>query len=95
MNENVDEALAASLYQMEIDRIKYLLASYLRTRLFKVEHYARHVMSDPELQSRLSKQVGNRVARGRIQTWSALLSSPQYITLNPSPILPSILTPPR
>lgn len=29
MNEDVDQALAGSLYQMEIDRVKFMLASYV------------------------------------------------------------------
>ena len=38
------EAFASTLYQMEIDRIKYLLASYLRTRLFKIERLAAYIL---------------------------------------------------
>ena len=36
-NDETETAFAVSLYQMEIDRIQYLLASYLRTRLAKVQ----------------------------------------------------------
>ena len=41
------EAFASTLYQMEIDRVKYLLASYLRTRLFKIERLAAY-LTDPD-----------------------------------------------
>ena len=40
--------------QMEIDRVKYLLASYLRTRLRKLEKYAFHVLSNQALHRRMS-----------------------------------------
>ena len=41
--DETEKAFAISLYQMEIDRIQYLLASYLRTRLAKVQQQAQLV----------------------------------------------------
>mmetsp|Transcript_18999 Transcript_18999/g.34498 ORF Transcript_18999/g.34498 Transcript_18999/m.34498 type:complete len:200 (+) Transcript_18999:2141-2740(+) len=35
--ESVQEHAAAELYQLELDRVKYLVASYLRTRLLKIQ----------------------------------------------------------
>ncbi|CAM9278851.1 unnamed protein product [Ectocarpus sp. 12 AP-2014] len=51
-----EEAFSASLYQMELDRLRYSLSKYLRTRLRKVERDALHVLStvDGEMQGRLS-----------------------------------------
>lgn len=34
--EEVEDKFSSMLFQTEIERIKYLLKSYLRTRLFKV-----------------------------------------------------------
>ena len=51
-----NEAFASTLYQMEIDRIKYLLASYLRTRLFKIEQLAAYVLQNQEARERLSAE---------------------------------------
>lgn len=51
-----EEAFSASLYQMELDRLRYSLSKYLRTRLRKVERDALHVLAtaDGEMQGRLS-----------------------------------------
>eukprot|EP00045_Choanoeca_perplexa_P000518 m.14827 g.14827 ORF g.14827 m.14827 type:complete len:225 (+) comp10354_c0_seq2:119-793(+) len=42
---NVQNKFHFNIYSMEIERIKYLLANYLRTRLWKVEAQARYLMS--------------------------------------------------
>ncbi|ETV80019.1 hypothetical protein, variant 1 [Aphanomyces astaci] len=39
-----ERSFTNKLYQMEIDRIKYMLASYLRLRLMKIERHTRHVL---------------------------------------------------
>ena len=39
---------------MEIDRVKFVLASYLRARLFKIERHVAHVVAVPEMYNRLS-----------------------------------------
>ncbi|CAM9530670.1 unnamed protein product [Ectocarpus fasciculatus] len=51
-----EEAFSASLYQMELDRLRYSLSKYLRTRLRKVERDALHVLAsaDGEMEGRLS-----------------------------------------
>lgn len=48
-----DDKFAVSLYQMEIDRLKYLIASYLRTRLRKIQLYPLHIVKS-DLKYRLS-----------------------------------------
>ncbi|KAI3867894.1 hypothetical protein MKX03_021301 [Papaver bracteatum] len=48
------DALTISLYQMDLDRTEFLLRSYLRTRLQKIEKYMIHI-SETELWNRLSK----------------------------------------
>ncbi|TFJ80196.1 hypothetical protein NSK_008462 [Nannochloropsis salina CCMP1776] len=53
---SVAEASSALLYQMEIDRVKYLLSRYLRARLRKLEKYILHVALDPDMRQRLSPQ---------------------------------------
>jgi len=54
--EGTDEGehFAISFYQMEIDRVKYLLASYLRLRLRKIERLVFHVMGDEDEFDKLS-----------------------------------------
>ncbi|KAI3993997.1 hypothetical protein MKX01_003010 [Papaver californicum] len=52
--ENGKDALTVSLYQMDLDRTEFLLRSYLRTRLQKMEKYMIHI-SKTELWNRLSE----------------------------------------
>ncbi|KDO26986.1 hypothetical protein SPRG_07699 [Saprolegnia parasitica CBS 223.65] len=44
-NMTEERAFSNKLYQMEIDRIKYMIASYLRIRLSKIEQHTRHVLA--------------------------------------------------
>ncbi|KAJ1664759.1 GINS complex subunit [Coemansia sp. RSA 1813] len=48
-------ALVANILKMDVDRVKYLVRSYLRTRLYKIEQYARHYTNDPVYRGRLSQ----------------------------------------
>jgi GINS complex subunit 4 len=44
---------------MEIDRLQYMVSSYLRTRLRKIEKFALHLLSDAVLSQRLSQKELN------------------------------------
>ncbi|EIW77897.1 Sld5-domain-containing protein [Coniophora puteana RWD-64-598 SS2] len=48
-----DEHFRIMLVQTEVERVKFVVRSYLRTRLFKIEKYARHIMTQPEMQEKL------------------------------------------
>ncbi|THH28857.1 hypothetical protein EUX98_g5334 [Antrodiella citrinella] len=50
-----DEHFRIMLVQTEVERVKFVIRSYLRTRLHKVEKYARYIMSTPETQEKLSQ----------------------------------------
>ncbi|VFQ76245.1 unnamed protein product [Cuscuta campestris] len=54
--KNGVDSLTVSLYQMDLDRTMFLLRSYLRTRLQKIEKYVLHIQRSDELWNRLSKQ---------------------------------------
>lgn len=54
MENGVDD-LVVSLYQMDLDRTLFLLRSYLRIRLQKIEKYMIHI-AKTDLWNRLSKQ---------------------------------------
>ncbi|KAI3515588.1 hypothetical protein L1887_14489 [Cichorium endivia] len=54
--QNGEDPLTVSLYQMDIDRTVFLLRSYLRTRLQKIEKFMFHIQKTAELWSRLSRQ---------------------------------------
>ncbi|XP_065863845.1 DNA replication complex GINS protein SLD5 [Euphorbia lathyris] len=53
--DNVDP-LTVSLYQMDLDRTQFLLRSYFRVRLQKIEEYLFHILKTDHLLNRLSKQ---------------------------------------
>ncbi|PWA34748.1 DNA replication protein [Artemisia annua] len=54
--QNGEDPLRVSLYQMDIDRTTFLLRSYLRTRLQKIEKFMFHIQKTADLWARLSKQ---------------------------------------
>ncbi|XP_020228616.1 DNA replication complex GINS protein SLD5 [Cajanus cajan] len=49
------DPLSLSLYQMDLDRTLFLLRSYLRIRIQKIEKYMFHIRKTNELWNRLSK----------------------------------------
>ncbi|OCH91540.1 hypothetical protein OBBRIDRAFT_792133 [Obba rivulosa] len=50
-----EEHFRIMLVQTEIERVKFVIRSYTRTRLYKIEKYARYIVSTPELHEKLSK----------------------------------------
>ena len=60
--ESVDDKFKADLYQREINRVVYLLKSYLRTRLLKITRHAKFILSKPELLVRLSGAEAELIA---------------------------------
>ncbi|GLJ47098.1 hypothetical protein SUGI_0994560 [Cryptomeria japonica] len=53
--ESGTDDLMLSLYRMDLDRTLFLLRSYLRTRLLKIEKYVLHVLKSEELWNKLSE----------------------------------------
>ena len=58
--ERIDElspndALTRMIYETEVERVLYLLRSYLRTRILKIQKHALFLAKDEEAQSRLSE----------------------------------------
>ncbi|KAJ2835028.1 GINS complex subunit [Coemansia furcata] len=49
------QAAIANILKMDVDRVKYLVRSYLRTRLSKIEENARHYIKDTMYSERLSQ----------------------------------------
>ncbi|CCO36598.1 DNA replication complex GINS protein sld5 [Rhizoctonia solani AG-1 IB] len=58
-----DEHFRMSYVQLDMERIKFQIRSYVRTRLHKIEKYATHIMATPELQSRMSVLEQNHAMR--------------------------------
>lgn len=49
-----EQELLRTIYTVEITRVKYMLRSYHRTRLFKVEHFVMYCLDNPDVRQRLS-----------------------------------------
>lgn len=54
MQRNVRLMMQALVYQMELDRVNYLVVEYLRTRLRKIEKYAFFLVKDENMMDLLS-----------------------------------------
>ncbi|CCL98491.1 uncharacterized protein FIBRA_00489 [Fibroporia radiculosa] len=50
-----DEHFRIMLVQTEVERVKFVVRSYIRTRLHKIERYARWINVTPEVHEKLSK----------------------------------------
>ncbi|KAG6334816.1 hypothetical protein ID866_4268 [Astraeus odoratus] len=58
-----EEHFRIMLVQTEVERVKFIVRSYLRTRLFKIEKYARHIMTNADVQQRLSQSEVDHARR--------------------------------
>ncbi|KAH7923223.1 GINS complex, Sld5 component, partial [Leucogyrophana mollusca] len=96
-----EEHFRIMLVQTEVERVKFIVRSYLRTRLFKIEKFARFIMTSPEVQQRLSESEtdhARRFARLTDQHFyhSVLQSLPdsQQTLDDQPPFVPPIVTEP-
>ncbi|CEG79257.1 hypothetical protein RMATCC62417_13743 [Rhizopus microsporus] len=55
INTDTESRFIQMIQQTEIERIKYLLRSYLRTRLFKIEKFSLHLLRQPDVHEILSE----------------------------------------
>lgn len=58
-----NDALMRMIYETEVERVLYLLRSYLRTRILKIQKQALHLAKDEEAQSRLSEAEATFAAK--------------------------------
>lgn len=96
-----EEHFRIMLVQTEVERVKFIVRSYIRTRLFKIEKFARYIMTNPEVQQRLSEsevELARRFARLTDQHFyhSVLQSLPetQQTLDDRPPFVPSMVTEP-
>ncbi|KAK4269236.1 hypothetical protein QN277_022422 [Acacia crassicarpa] len=57
------DPLSLSLYQMDLDRAQFLLRSYLRIRIQKIEKFVFHIAKTEELWNKLSREEKNFARR--------------------------------
>ncbi|KAG7085682.1 hypothetical protein E1B28_003227 [Marasmius oreades] len=101
LSTSEEEHLRIMLVQTEVERIKFVLRSYIRTRLWKIEKYARHIVGNEEMQARLTTselEHARRFAKLTDQHFhhSVLQSLPEMrVDLDDEPMLaPSMVTQP-
>eukprot|EP00055_Hartaetosiga_balthica_P011463 m.52166 g.52166 ORF g.52166 m.52166 type:complete len:265 (+) comp7605_c0_seq1:141-935(+) len=61
--KEVEDKFIFYTYHMELERLRFLVASYLRTRLLKIEKYATYINNTPSIQSRLSDNERSYLVR--------------------------------
>ncbi|KAJ7673452.1 hypothetical protein B0H17DRAFT_947248 [Mycena rosella] len=49
-----EEHIRIMLAQTEVERVKFVVRSYVRTRLFKIETYARYIIANEDVQTRIT-----------------------------------------
>ena len=49
-----DESFTANLYQMDVERVRYALTRYLRTRILKIERNLDYIIHSEDMMERLS-----------------------------------------
>ncbi|KAF9782416.1 GINS complex, Sld5 component [Thelephora terrestris] len=96
-----DEHFRIMLAQTEIERVKFVVRSYVRTRLSKIEDYARWILADPLLQGRLSetelkhaKSYANLLATHFEESVLKALPGAQQSLDDPVPFMPPMITAP-
>ncbi|KIJ47904.1 hypothetical protein M422DRAFT_163302 [Sphaerobolus stellatus SS14] len=69
------------LVQTEVERMRFIVRSYMRTRIHKIEKYAHYILREPEVQTRLST-----IELRHAESYAALIDS-QYdvLVLNAMP----------
>lgn len=58
LEADVDKSAIRFIFLHEKDRLKFLLKSYLRTRMRKIERYVEHILDTDELHARLAPHEG-------------------------------------
>ncbi|KDR72993.1 hypothetical protein GALMADRAFT_252372 [Galerina marginata CBS 339.88] len=58
-----EEHIRIMLVQTEVERVKFIVRSYVRTRLFKIEKYARFITTNADLQTRLTAAERDHASR--------------------------------
>lgn len=96
-----DDKFACSLYQMEVNRLNYIVTSYHRTRLSKIQQYPMHIYRDNDLKQRLSKSelsfLGNYIdlISGHLEQTVTNHLPPQFKSLTDEGSLGSVSMIPR
>jgi len=101
-NTSEEDHFTLMLVQMETERIKFVLRSYLRTRLNKIEQYTPYILATPEVQVNLSEleqnhvqQYGQLVAEHFMVSTLNQLPAHMQSLADENPNMPSMITEPN
>ncbi|KAJ6617974.1 hypothetical protein B0H10DRAFT_2031541 [Mycena sp. CBHHK59/15] len=98
-----EEHIRIMLAQTEVERVKFIVRSYVRTRLFKIETYSRYIIANEDVQRRITVAERDYASRhahliDRHFHASVLQSLPEsQASLDDTPnfIMPSMVTQPE
>ncbi|THG97396.1 hypothetical protein EW026_g4591 [Hermanssonia centrifuga] len=68
-----EEHFRIILVQTEVERVKFVIRSYIRTRIHKIEKYAQYISATPDMHERLSQgelEHAQRAYRSRKEDWT-------------------------
>uniref|UniRef100_A0A7S4F9L8 DNA replication complex GINS protein SLD5 n=1 Tax=Chrysotila carterae TaxID=13221 RepID=A0A7S4F9L8_CHRCT len=85
--EGEKASLKRALYEMELERIQFVIREYLRIRLFKIQKYALHISKDEDLQSRLTEPERN-LHSGYVELYKSHVERSVWAILEGSAELP-------
>eukprot|EP01041_Mallomonas_annulata_P003478 gene3478-6923_t len=89
-NQNPEEAFTATLYRMEIERVKYSLLRYLRSRICKIEKQLHMIISnESNVLDRLSPE--ERAFAARLSQLNANFLEEAFINKFPESLKESLL----
>ncbi|CCA69871.1 related to SLD5-part of GINS, replication multiprotein complex [Serendipita indica DSM 11827] len=101
-NTTEEEHFAVMLVQTEVERIKFVLRSYLRCRLQKIEQYTPYILATPDVQRNLSEleqnyvqRYGDLIGRHFQQTTLDQLPAHMHSLAEEHPNTPSMITEPN
>lgn len=55
--ESLDQLFETQIYQLDLDRVKYLISNYLRTRLLKIQTFAIKIAENSDYQMLSNKEL--------------------------------------
>ncbi|KAG6818448.1 hypothetical protein H0H93_004857, partial [Arthromyces matolae] len=96
-----DQHVRIVLAQTEMERVKFIVRSYVRTRHYKIDKFARFITTNAEVQTRLTKgeldharRYANILDRHLHKCVLQSLPEPQAHLDDNVPFVPSMITPP-
>ena len=72
-------------HQMELERIKYIIASYLRSRLKKIEAFTRHILNEDEVRPASKRRLSPEELKFTEAHWASIRNHFHQIAIQHMP----------